>query len=222
MPQRKLEIIYIVRTEHMNYDLMDYVTNRLTEQERKRVEKHLQNCVQCTAHYNELKATDTVLKQSHSAGPTHVYYATILPRVRERLVSRRRSVWDYSNNPAKIILPLAVSALLLIFLIRIPTDSYSESTQSDALHQAVKDFNEDEVVLAIEKEYAGAAFFPNLEVAASGVAEHLQGDKFLKSAVSKQIENEEIAEMDIEGMISDLNAEQVDQVLSGLSERNRI
>ena len=46
--------------------------------------------------------------------------------------------------------------------------------------------------------------------------------RFLKSAVSKQIENEEVAEMDVEGMISDLDGEQIDQVLSGLSERNTL
>jgi len=206
----------------MNYDLMDYVTNRLNEHERKRVEEHLQNCAQCTAQVNELAAADTVIKQSRVEGPTSFYFAAILPRVRERLVSRRRSEWHASNDLANIFFPLAVSVLLLLLLIRIPTDSYSHSTPSDALHQAVKDFNEDEVVQAIEKEYAGVSFSLNLEVAAAGVAEHLQGDKFLKSAVSKQIENEEIAEMDVEGMISDLNAEQVDQVLSGLSERNRI
>lgn len=201
---------------------MDFVTNRLTEPERKRVEEHVQNCSQCSMQYKELMAADAVLKQSHIAGPTSVYYATILPRVRDRLVSHRRSIWDSGNALAKILLPLAVTFLFVFFLIRIPTDSISESTQSDALHQAVKDFNEDDVVQAVEKEYAGGLLSPSLEVAAAGVAEHLQGDKFLKTAVSKQIENEEIAEMDVEGMISDLNTEQVDQVLSGLSERKSI
>jgi hypothetical protein len=211
-----------VHTEHLNYDLMDYVTNRLTEPDRKRVEEHLQTCSQCKNQYHELMATDAVLKQSRIAEPPSVYYTTILPRVRERLVSHRRSVWDYSNALAKIILPLAVSAFLVILLIRIPTDSFSESTQTEALHQAMKDFTDDDVVQAVEKEYAGVSLSPNLEVAAAGVAEHLQGDRFLKSAVSKQIDSEEIADMDVEGMISDLTAEQVDQVLSGLSERNSL
>jgi hypothetical protein len=208
-----------VHTEHVKYDLMDYVTNRLSAEERKRIEQHLQKCSKCNNQYNELLTTDAVLKKDPVTGPTSVYYSTILPRLRRRLVSHRRSDWDYSYGTA-IILPLAVSILLVFFLIRISTESSSEAAQTEALHQAVKDLNEEEIVQAIEKEYTGLALSPNQEIAAAGVEEHLQGDRFLKSAISKQIDNGEVAEMDVEGMISDLNGEQVDQVLSGLSKRN--
>jgi anti-sigma factor RsiW len=211
-----------VHTQHVKYDLMDYITNRLDAQERKRVEQHLQKCSICSNEYNELVATDTFFKKGHDIAPTSAYYSTILPRVRERLVPHKRFIWNYGNGATKIILPLALSVLLVIVLIRVPTDSISESAQTEALHQAVKDLNEDEIVQAVEKEYAGSSLSPNQEVAAAGVAEHLQGDRFLKLAVSKQIENEEVADMDIEGMISDLDAEQVDHVLSGLSERNKL
>jgi len=209
-----------VRTEHVKYDLMDYVTNRLSAQEQKRVEQHLQNCSKCNDLYIKLLATDTVLKKKHDTAPPAVYYSTILLRVRERIVSHQRSLWDYGYGTAKVVLPIALSVLLVFFLIRVPTRSLSEADQTEALHQAVEDINDDEVVQAIEKEYAGLSLSLNQEVAAAGVAEHLQGDRFLKSAISKQIENEEVAEMDVEGMISDLDREQVDQVLSGLSERN--
>ena len=208
-----------MHTEHVNYDLMDYVTNRLSAQERKRVEQHLQKCSKCNNQYNELLTTDAVLKKNPFPGPTSVYYSTILPRLRRRLVSHRRSDFGYSYGTA-IILPLAVSILVVFFFIRIPTESSSEAAQTEALHQAVKDLNEEEIVQAIEKEYTGLVLSPNQEIAAAGVEEHLQGDRFLKSAISMQIDNEEVAEMDIEGMISDLNGEQVDQLLSGLSKRN--
>jgi hypothetical protein len=208
-----------VHTEHVKYDLIDYITNRLDTQEHKRVELHLQKCSRCNNYYAELLATDAILKQHQTILPTSVYYSTILPRVRERLVSHKRSFWADGDSVAKIILPLAVSVLLVVLLMRVPTDSYSESAQTEALHQTVKDFNEEEVVQAIAKEYAGLSLTPNQEIAAEGVAEHLQGDRFLKLAVSKQIENEEAIEIDVEGMISDLDGEQVDLVLSGLSER---
>jgi hypothetical protein len=210
----------VVQTEHVKYDLMDYITNRLSAQEHKRVEQHLQKCSKCNDQYMEFIATETVLRKSHDTALTSAYLSTILPRVRERLISHRRSMWDYSYGTAKIILPLAVSVLLMVVLMRIHIDSSSESIQTDALHQAVMDLDEDEVVQAVEKEYTTLALSPNQEIAAAGVAEHLQGDRFLKSAVSKQIENEEVADMDVDAMISDLDGEQVDQVLSGLSERN--
>ena len=159
-------------------------------------------------------------RESVTTSPSPVYYSTILPRVRVRLASHKHSIWDYSDSFAKIIIPLAVSVLLVIVLTRIQVDSYSESAQTEALHQAVIDLNEDEILQAIEKEYAGFSLSPSLEVASAGVAEHLRGDRFLKSAVSKQIENEEISDIDFEEIISDLDKEQVNQVLSGLSERN--
>jgi anti-sigma factor RsiW len=221
MPQRKLENIYIVRTEHVQYDLMDYLTNRLDEQDHLRVSRHLQKCSDCNHEYLELSATETFLKQSRIMAPAPAAYTTsILPRVRERLAARKRSFRAYGESFTKIILPLALSVFLVVVLVRMPVESISEPAQTEGLHKAVNDLNEVEVVQAVEKEYSGFSLSPSLEVAAAGVAEHLQGDRFLKSAVSKQIENEEVSDMDFEEIISNLNREQVDKVLSGLSERN--
>jgi len=50
-----------------------------------------------------------------------------------------------------------------------------------------------------------AEFEVDVEVAAAGVAEHLRGDLFLKSAISKQIENEEMTDIDFEEIILDLD-----------------
>jgi len=201
---------------------MDYITNRLCAEEHNRVEKHLQKCSECNNDYNRLLAADIALKQGHITEPASIYYTTILPRVRERLVSSQRSIWSYGGNIAKIILPLAVSALLVVLLIRVPSNISSESSKNETLLQSVKDLNDEDVVQAVEKEYAGTSLYLNQEVAAAGVAEHLQGDGFLKSAVSKQIDNEETADMDFEEMISDLNGKQIEQVLFGLSERNML
>jgi hypothetical protein len=200
---------------------MDFLTNRLSDQERKRVEEHLRQCTRCTEEYHELLGTGAALQQKHSAEPTSAYYATILPRVRERLASHPRRIWERGTGFAKIALPLAVSAFLVVLLMRIPADFSSESVQTEALHQEVADYNDDEVFQAAEKVNTGIFLSPATEIAAANVVEHLP-DSFLKSAVSKQIENNEIAEIDMEGMISDFTTEQVEQVLSGLSERKSL
>jgi hypothetical protein len=199
---------------------MDYIAHRLNAQDSQRVGQHLQECSACNSLYNALSAADTFLKQTSYTSPPPVYYSTILPRVRLRLVSHKHSLWDYRDGFAKIFLPLAVSILLVVVLTRIHVDSYSESAQTEALHQAVIDLNEDEIVQAVEREYTGFSLSPSVEVAAAGVAEHLRGDLFLKSAISKQIENEEMTDIDLEEIILDLDKEQVNQVLYGLSERN--
>lgn len=209
-----------MHTEHVQYDLMDYVTNRLNAKERQRVDQHLQNCSVCKNQFMELAATERFLKQSRTISPPSVYYTSILPRVRERLAVHKRSLRVYGDGFTKIVLPLAVSALFVMVLMRLPVDSISESPQTEALHQVVIDLNDVEVVQAVEHEYTGYSLSPNLEISAAGVAEHLRGDRFLKSAVSKQIENEEVSDMDFEEIISNLDQEQIDKVLSGLSERN--
>jgi len=211
-----------MRTEHVQYDLMDYITDRLNAQERIHVEAHLQECSRCMKEYQVMLLTENALKQSQRSEPAPVYYTTILPRVKERLVARQKFAWNDGSRITDIILPLVVSAFLLLLLIKIPITNTNEYTSAEALHQAVHDLNDDEVVQAVEKAYTGSSVSPNMEVAAAGVSEHLQGDRFLKTALSKQIDNEEIADIDIEGIISDLNGEQVEQLLSGLSERNRL
>ncbi len=210
-----------MHTEHVQYELMDYLTNRLDTQDRLRVSQHLLKCAACNNACIELSATETFLKQSRTMTPPPiVYYNTILPHVRERLAARKRSFWVSGESFTKIFLPLALSVFLVIVLVRMPVESISEPSQTEGLHQAVKDLNEIEVVQAVEKEYSGFSLSPNLEVSAAGVAEHLQGDRFLKSAVSQQIENEAVSDMDFDEIISNLNREQIDKVLSGLSERN--
>ena len=209
-----------MRTEHVPYELMDYATNRLNAKEHKRVELHLQNCTECTAHFLELQAAAQLLNHGRRNAPPPAYYATILPRVRERLASQPRTFRGYRDRVMRIVLPLAASVFLLVLVIRISSNSFSVQPQTEALHQAVLDLNEEEIIQAAEKDYAGISLFPVQEAAAAGVAEHLQGDRFLKSAISRQIESDEAAEMDLEGMVSDLNGDQVDQVLSDLSERN--
>ena len=206
--------------EHVQYDLMDYMKHRLSAQEHIRVEAHLQNCSRCKNELQALLLTEGALNQSRPSEPAPVYFTTILPRVQKRLVRHRGFEWDGGYGIVSLLVPLTVSAFLLLFLIKYPADYTSGTSSTEALHQAVHDLNDDEVVQAVEKAYTGSSGSVIQEVAAAGVSEHLQGDRFLTTALSKQIDNEEIADLDIEGIISDLNGEQVEQVLSGLSERN--
>jgi hypothetical protein len=207
-----------VQTEHVKYDIMDYIAGHLNAQEHNRVQLHLHKCAECHDLYDELSTTSTALKQNNIEVPSSVYYSTILPRVKERIAIDRRKIWGLNEYFARILLPLAVSVLFVIILIKIPTGYFFDYAQTEALHQEVMDLNGEEVVQAIEKEYAGSSISPNLEVASVGVAAHMQGDQFLKSALSKQIENNEVADMDVDEMMSDLNKEQIDQVLSGLTD----
>jgi anti-sigma factor RsiW len=201
---------------------MDYITEHLDEYDRDQVRLHLRQCSECQNHYNELKAAYDALQHSQKVSPSSAYYSTILPRVQERLIGHRDSIWSDRKIISRLILPLAVSALLLILLIRMPSDSSSEHEQTDALFQAVKDYSADEVVQAVSNEYASTNVLSNQEVVYEGIAEHLQGDHFIREALLKQIESDEIVDMDIDGVLSGLNREQAEQLLSELSEREML
>jgi hypothetical protein len=201
---------------------MDYITDHLDEYDRDQVRLHLQQCSECQNHYNELIAAYDALQHTQKVLPSSAYYSTILPRVQERLMGHRDSLWSDRKITSRLILPLAVSALLLILLIRTPSDFSSEHEQTDALFQAVKDYSVDEVVQAVSNEYAGSSVLSNPEVVSEGIAEHLRGDHFIREALLKQIESDEIVDMDIEGVLSGLNREQAEQLLSGLTGREML
>jgi len=211
-----------VHTEHIKYSLMDYITDHLDEYDRDQVRLHLQQCSECQNHYNELIAAYDALRHTQKVLPSPAYYSTILPRVQERLMGHRDSLWSNRIIPSRLILPLAVSALFLILLIRMPLDTSSEHEQTDALFQAVKDYSPDEVVQAVSNEYAGSNVLSNPEVVSEGIAEHLRGDHFIREALMKQIESDEIVDMDIDGVLLELNREQAEQLLSKLSEREML
>ena len=198
---------------------MDYIGGHLDEQMRTQVELHLQHCIECKDAYEDLLATSSAISQSRKDSINAAYYSTILPRVHQRLGYRKSSSFDYGRIMSRIIMPVAASILFMLFLIKIPSDSFSRNEQVNALHQAVNKFNADEVIQAVSSEYTTSTVVLNQEVASAGVEEHLKSDQFIREAVSKQIDNEDIAEMEIEGAMSELNGEQVDKLLSGLSER---
>jgi hypothetical protein len=162
------------------------------------------------------------LQHSRKVLPSSVYYSTILPRVQNRLMSHHKSLWSNRKIISRLVLPLAVSALFLILLIRMPSNVSFEHEQTDALFQAMKNYPADEVVQAVSNEYAGSNVLTNQEVASEGIAEHLKGDHFIREALLKQLESDEIVDMDIDGVLSGLNKEQAEQLLSKLSEREML
>jgi hypothetical protein len=211
-----------VHTEHVLNEIMDFLAHRLSEEECKRVADHLAHCPRCANEYQTLLVTHAALQRSQRVDPKKIYFSTILPRVRERLVAPPQSLGDKSAATLQIAMPLAVFLFLVMLLLRMPPDVSSETAQLEALHQEVSEYNDEEILQAVEHANTSALFTPATELAAANIAEHLPGDPFLRSAVSKQMESNEIADIDMENMISELNPEQIDQILSGLSERKTL
>lgn len=211
-----------MHTEHNTYSLADYITDHLDKPERDQVRLHLQKCSECQQQVDELKAAFDTLQQTHEVVPNSAYYSTILPRVQARLRDRHDSSWNYRMILSRLIVPLAASALLLFLVIKIPTDVVPEHEQTSILFQVVKDYSPEEVVQAVTNESAGSNVLLNPDVMSEGVAEHFKGDHFIREALVQQIESGEIGDMDIDGVLSGLNREQTEQLVSGLTEREML
>lgn len=205
--------------EHINYSLMDYITGHVDKVEHSRIESHLLVCAECQKTYQELLASDAAIRHVSTESPDPVYFTNILPRVRERITTRQNPFREYSIALSRIVLPLAVSLFMIILLTIIPGVPTLELGQTEALRQTVKDLSADEVVQAITNTYAHSTVLQNQDIAASIVVEKITGDRFIAEEIVKQIESDAVSDVVVEGMISDLNREQVDQLLSGLSER---
>lgn len=207
-----------VHTKHIRYLLAEYVTGTLTREEQELVDSHLEFCADCNKDLQDLRSAANALKQSQQSSPVTPYYSTILPRVYERLENDPHSFWSFNNPVAKIVLPLAASALFVILLIRILPASHYENGQIDALRQVVTGCTSDEIVEAVSRQYQTSSI-SNHDIAEIIVGEHLKGDQFIREALSKQIAGEELTDVDVEEIISILNTEQIDQLLSRYQER---
>jgi len=106
--------------------------------------------------------------------------------------------------------------------MRTPSSDRSADGKTEALFEALKDYSADEVVQAVSSEYEVSDVVSNAEAVSEGIKEHLRGNNFVREAISKQLERGELVEMNIDGFLSGLSSEQVDQLLVRLSEREML
>jgi hypothetical protein len=208
-----------VQTKHVKNDLMDYILGKLCLDEKSRVDLHLNQCPECRALLGELSRTAAVLGYHKVVPPDESYYLSILSRVREQLLSRHQVPRNPEGITARLIMPLAVSVITILLLMQIPSAQFTDYESMDALKHAMKEFKTEDVVQAVADAYSNSYLFHNQEALSAGIAEHLEGDKFLRDAVLKNLTSGEIADQDFEGIIVELDKEQVDQLLDGLDKR---
>jgi hypothetical protein len=211
-----------VHVEHVKYSLIDYILGHLEKQEYDSVKSHLQRCPECQDNYEELLLATSLIKPKQITPPSTAYYSTILPHVREHLVKHQNANLNFNSSKARIVLPLAVSLMLITLLFRVTFEPNIDNGHNEALQQTLKDYEVSEIVQAVANEYSNSTILPNQEITVYGFAENLQGNSLIRYAVQEQIDSDEIPEIDIEGMVTDLRVEQVDQLLSGLSEREML
>jgi hypothetical protein len=109
-----------VRIEHIESLLPEYCKGTLADSLRPGVEEHLQHCSSCRIALMELEQTIQLLESREAAAPPSRYFATILPRVRERLEGEESR--NILANPllTRLALPIGAAVLVLFILLSLP------------------------------------------------------------------------------------------------------
>jgi anti-sigma factor RsiW len=211
-----------VHNQHTIYSLMDYITGHLEESQFNEVRFHLEHCSECRNHYDELSSVHHAIQHNPKTVLRSAYTSSILPRIHERLARPLHSDWMEKKITAALLLPLVVSILCVTLIARIPSEVLFGNRAEDTIAAALKDFTSEEVVQAVANENAASWASPNQEVVYEGIEEHLRSDLFFREALAQQIDTEEPEEIDIGGVLTSMNGEQADLILSGLTERETL
>lgn len=119
--------------------LLDYIEGNLTdEQEIKKVEKYLKTDPDFRKTYNELLSSRQLLEKLEFKEPDEVYFASMLPKVRDRLEQQKHHRGPISLLRYWQVLIPALTVILVIVLLRSPRSPeniYIPNTETNTITQ---------------------------------------------------------------------------------------
>ena len=135
--------------EIRNY-LPDFLSDRVSPEDRRVIEEHLALCRSCQAEAAEQTRAFIALKQSEAPLPPEAYWQNFLPRLHERLEKRKARGLGYEIGQEfrpwiyKVLIPSVALVATIFILTRI--DFVPESQQSiSELRQIVQEMNVSEM-----------------------------------------------------------------------------
>ncbi len=95
-------------------DLPDYVLGKMADPDREAIARHLAACTACRAEVEEMEAAFSALAKNQPWQPDASYWSTLLPRIHERIETKRRRL--IPEWVLRALLP-AAAALALVLLV---------------------------------------------------------------------------------------------------------
>ena len=135
-----------MRTEHVEYLLPEYLNGTLEDSLRPGVEEHLKHCSSCSAELTGLRQTMEMLDSHTTEGPPSSYFATVLPRVRERLEAEESRNLFSSPLLIRLALPIAAAALALFIVLSLPFPGTEPEVGHNPLQAIMHGSTNDELV----------------------------------------------------------------------------
>jgi hypothetical protein len=104
-----------------------YLDQKLDEQKRKEVEKHLSECQKCREKFETLKLVEEKAKEIKIPEPGDAYWESFSQRVRQKIVSKQKQPFgaklkEFASNifvftPARLRVAAAVVSIILVFIV---------------------------------------------------------------------------------------------------------
>jgi len=104
-----------------------YLDQKLDEQKKKEVEKHLEECQKCRERFEALKLVEEKAKGIKIPEPGDAYWESFSQRVRERIASKQKQPFGvkvkdffatiFVLSPSRLKVAAAVASLVLVFII---------------------------------------------------------------------------------------------------------
>lgn len=210
-----------MRTEHVEYLLPDYLNKKLEESLRPWVENHLEECGACRAELDNLRGVFSHLDSFVARPPHDGYFTTVLPRVRERL-QEKESV-SFLSHPlvTRFVAPLAVGALLLVILFRVPFALREADRGHNPLQPVVRGLETEELVDVILDQAHRQTISGQGENETSALlaVPLLRSDHLLAGADQLSLSNESVLDAGLPENLDQLSASEVDVLVARLGER---
>lgn len=210
-----------MHTDHVKSLLPDFLHGNVDESLRKGIESHLLECPDCGQEAEDLKNTLSALQEEAPEAVPSRYFATVVPRIRERLERRGQRSWLQAPLVRRVALPLAVAGLAVALLLQMPFDAH-EGTGRSYMSDA-ETFEPEEVVdmLTQQGELQPLATMAAQEITEATLAgkafERRMAETFLAHGTTFGFDD--LTGISTDQLLNSLDEKEVDALLRKLGER---
>ena len=185
-----------MKHRHIVIHLPEYVWNTLEPAVRDSVESHLRDCPACRSKLAQVEAALSLLSPSNASDPGRAYWASVLPRIHERLAQpKRRMLPLWSIRFGLPAVALAMLAVVFFRAPRLPDASLDLKTMIEGVQRDDISAIVDEDVVA--QVYAGGV---SVEHGTIGESDRPVIRQLLDSSVADLVMDETQGDMALEGM----------------------
>ena len=210
-----------MHTKHVEYLLPDYLNKMLEESLRPLVERHLEECSACRAELENLRTTFHSLSTYQAPPPADGYFATVLPRVRQRLGGKTPG-WFFAHPlVARLAVPLAAGAVMLAILLSVRFSERGSENGHNPLQPVLQGLETVELVDIIldQADRQSLTTQGESETSAFLALPFLGGDHLSASAGQLSFADEPILGSEMQESLDQFSDSDIDVLVAQLGER---